>query len=129
MKQTMLLVLVISARFLLAQDNTPSNGARPDNSKHAKGQTTVQGCVSRSNGDYVLMKQDPANTYELRATGKIRLGQYLGQRVKVTGSESPSANTSSDSLGGIGSAASLTLTVTSIKTIDKECPVHLFSGN
>ncbi len=39
MKQTMLLVLVISASVLLAQNNNPPNGVSSDNSKLAKGQT------------------------------------------------------------------------------------------
>ena len=44
----------------------------------------MQGCVSRSSGDYILMKQNPAVSYQLQATGKIRLRHYLGQRVEVT---------------------------------------------
>ena len=47
----------------------------------------MQGCVSRFSGDYILMKQNPAMTYELQATGKTKLRQYLGQRVEVTGRE------------------------------------------
>ncbi len=35
------------------------------------------------------MKQDPAVSYELQGTRKIRLRNYLGQRVEVTGFESP----------------------------------------
>src|ERR1019366_8556842 len=113
-------VLLLSCGFLLAQDSNPSQ----HNSKTSKGQVTVQGCVGRSNGDYVLMKQDPGMTYELQTTGKIRLRQYLGQRVEVIGKESPSLSTSSDALTKTGSASSVTLTITSIKTIAKECPVR-----
>ena len=113
-------VLLLSCGFLLAQDSNPSQ----HNSKTSKGQVTVQGCVGRSNGDYVLMKQDPGMTYELQTTGKIRLRQYLGQRVEVIGKESPSLSTSSDALTKTGSASSVTLTITSIKTIEKECSMH-----
>jgi hypothetical protein len=63
-------------------------------------------------------------TYELQATGKTKLRHYLGQRVEVIGTESPSLSTSSDTSTRMGSPASMTLTITSIKTIDKECPVH-----
>jgi hypothetical protein len=87
-------------------------------------QVTVQGCVGRSTGDYMLTKQDPGMTYELQATGKIKLRRYLGQQVEVTGKESPSLSTSSDTSAGMGSPASVTLTITSIKTIEKECSVH-----
>lgn len=127
MKQTMLLVLVISAGVLLAQDNNPSIAASADNSKPGKGQTTVRGCVSRLNGDFILVKQDPAITYELHSGGKVKLGHYLGQQVEVTGKTSPSLSTSSDSLGRGGSPSSLTLTATSIRTIAKECTERLIS--
>jgi hypothetical protein len=126
MKQTMLLILVVSASVLLGQDNNSSNGASPDNLA-AKGQTTVQGCVSRSNGDFIIVKQDPAITYELHSAGKVKLGRYLGQQVEVTGKTSPSLSSSSDSSGRGGAPSSLTLTATSIKTITKECTEPLIS--
>ena len=110
--RTILCVLLLSGSFLLAQDS---------NAKESHGQVTVRGCVSRSNGDYTLMKQDPAVTYELQATGKTKLRHYLGQRVEVTGKESPSMSTSSDAMAKMGSAAPVTLTITSIKTLDKDC--------
>jgi hypothetical protein len=114
--KTLLCALLLSSSFLLAQDSNP-----PGTQKDAKGQVTVQGCVSRASGDYILMKQDPAVTYELQATGKTKLHQYLGQRVEVTGKESPSMSTSSDSSARSGSPSPVTLTITSIRTLDKEC--------
>ena len=119
----MWLALLLSGSFLLAQNSNPSNTSQ-QNSKDSKGQVTVQGCVSRASGDYILMKQDPGMTYELQATGKIRLRKYLGQRVEVTGKESPSMMTSSDAMTKTGAPSSVTLTITSIKTIEKECSVH-----
>jgi hypothetical protein len=80
-------VLLLSGSFLLAQDSSPSTTSQ-HKSKESKGEVTLQGCVSRSSGDYILIKQDPAMTYELQATGKTKLRQYLGQRVEVTGRES-----------------------------------------
>jgi hypothetical protein len=76
--------------------------------------------VSRANGDYILIKQDPAITYELHHTGKIKLHDYLGQRVEVSGDTSTSLSTSSDA--GRTNASPITITVSSIKTLDKECP-------
>jgi hypothetical protein len=108
--KTLLCALLLSGSLLLAQDSAP-----------AKGQVTMRGCVSRSNGDYILMKQDPAVSYELQGTHQIKLRHYLGQRVEVTGSESPTMASSSDAINKIGSAAPVTLTVTSIKTLDKNC--------
>ena len=115
--------LLLSGSFLLAQDTYPTNTSQ-QNSKASKGEITVQGCVGRSSGDYVLTKQNPAMTYELQATGKTRLRNYMGQRVEVTGKESPSLSTSSDALNKTGSASSVTLTISSIRTIDKECSVR-----
>ena len=125
--RTFLCGLLLSGRFLLAQYSTPPSTGQHD-AKDSKGQVTVQGCVGRSSGDYVLTKQNPAMTYELQGTHKIRLRNYLGQRVEVTGSESPTMSTSSDAMNKTGSAASGTLTITSIRTIDKECTVRQPSG-
>jgi hypothetical protein len=85
---------------------------------------TVQGCVSRSGGDYTLTKQNPAMTYELQGSHGVKLRDYMGQRVEVTGTESTTLSSSSDAMNKTGSAAPTTLTVTSIRTIDKDCTVR-----
>jgi hypothetical protein len=114
----LIFALLLSSSFLLAQDSSPVS---QDNSKDAKGQVTLQGCVSRFSGDYILMKTNPAVTYELQATNHIKLGKYLGQRVEVTGKESPSLSTSSDTSTRGSNPSPVTVTITSIKTLDKEC--------
>ncbi len=116
--KTLFVVLLLSGSFLVAQDGV---SASQDNSKDFKGPVTLRGCVSRSSGDYILMKQDPAETFELQATHKIRLKNYLGQRVEVTGTKSASMSTSSDAIARMGSPAPVTLTITSIKMLDKDC--------
>jgi hypothetical protein len=121
-----LFVLLLSSSFLRAQDNN-SSATSEHQSKNAKGEVTVQGCVGRFSGDYILSKQDPGVTYQLQATGKIKLRKYLGQRVEVTGSEAPTMSTSSDALNRSGSASPVTILITSIKTISKECTVHQVS--
>jgi hypothetical protein len=115
-----LLIALLLSSGLLAQE-TRDAASLPQSSKD---EITVQGCVGRSGGDYVLTKRDPAMTYELQATGKTRLKNYLGQRVEVTGRESPSLSTSSDAMNKTGSASSVTLTISSIRTVDKECTVR-----
>jgi len=94
-------VLCLSGGVLLAQDSSPAKPTQ-QNSKASKGEVTVQGCVGRSSGDYVLTRQNPAMTYELQATGKTRLRNYLGQRVEVIGKESATLSTSSDALNKTG---------------------------
>src|SRR5579863_10139470 len=116
-------VLLLTASFLLAQDSSATKDSS-HNSKASKDEITVQGCVGRSSGDYVLTKQNPAMTYELQATGKTRLRNYLGQRVEVTGKESSTMSSSSDALNKTGSAAPMTLTIISIRTVDKECTIR-----
>jgi hypothetical protein len=123
MRKLCFAIVLLSGSFLLAQDSYPANAGQSAQ-KNSKGQVTVQGCVGRSSGDYVLTKQNPAMTYELQATGKTRLRNYLGQRVEVTGKEGPTLSTSSDAMNKTGSASSVTLTITSIRTIDKECAVR-----
>jgi hypothetical protein len=122
MRQLWLAVL-LSASFLLAQDSNP-NATSQQNSKGSKDEITIEGCVSRRTGDYILVKQNPASTYILQATGKIKLGPYLGQRVEVTGRESPSLSTSSDALSRLGSPSPVMIRVTSIRTVAQQCPVH-----
>lgn len=121
--KTLWVALLLSGGILLAQDSNSANTGQ-HKPKASKDEVTVQGCVGRSSGDYVLTKQNPAMTYELQATGKTRLRNYLGQRVEVTGKEGPTMSSSSDALNKTGSAASVTLTISSIKTIDKECTVR-----
>jgi hypothetical protein len=120
MKKLLIVTLLLTGGFLLAQDSSSANTDQ-QGSKDSKGQVTIRGCVSRASGDYTLIKQDPAITYELQGSRKIKLSHYLGQRVEVIGKESPTMSTSSDALNKTGSAAPVTLTITSIKTIDKEC--------
>jgi hypothetical protein len=123
MRKVCFTFVLLSAGLLLAQDRYPANNGQQD-VKDSKGQVTVKGCVSRAGGDYTLIKQNPAMTYELQGTRNVKLRDYLGQRVEVTGTESTTMSTSSDAMNKTGSAAPTTLTVTSIRTIDKDCTVR-----
>jgi hypothetical protein len=111
--------LVLAAGFLWAQSDHSGNSNQPSNSNHP-GPVTVRGCVSILNGDYVLMKENPGNTYQLQGN-KTKLKSYLGKRVQITGTESPTLSTSEDSINRGGNASPVTLTVKSIKTIAGEC--------
>lgn len=118
-----LFILLLSGSVVWAQDNKPSKPSE-QKPKVSKGQVVMQGCVSISSGDYVLVKQDAAVTYALQATQKIKLGQYLGQLVEATGKEAATLSSSSDVLTRSGSPSAETLIITSIKTISKQCPVQ-----
>lgn len=112
MSRTILLFVLLVGGSLMAQ----TNPNQP--SKAKKGQVSVQGCVSRLSGDYILLQSDPGNSYVLHAADKVKLGQYLGQGVKVTGIKSPTMSDSSDSGRN---PAPVTIMVNSIKTVSKEC--------
>lgn len=113
MKRIFAVALLLSSGLLLAQDSGTS--------KDSKGDITVAGCVSQFGGDYTLIKQNPAMTYELQATGKMHLKDYLGNRVEVSGKQSPSLSTSSDATNRSGSPAPTTITIHSIRVLDKNC--------
>ncbi|HWO28706.1 MAG TPA: hypothetical protein VNO32_07890 [Candidatus Acidoferrum sp.] len=123
MRKVCFTLVLLSGGFLFAQDSYSNNNAKQE-VKDSKGEITVRGCVSRSGGDYTLIKQNPAMTYELQGTHNVKLRDYLGQRVEVTGNESTTLSSSSDAMNKTGSAAPTTITVTAIRTIDKDCTVR-----
>jgi len=119
----MLLVLVLSSSFLLAQGSDNRAPAQQTPAASA-GQVTLQGCVDRSRGDYVLIQTDPGVMYVLHSTGKIKLRHYMGQQVEVTGTKSASLSTSSDAIAFGGSPSPDTLSVKSITTLARQCVQH-----
>jgi len=122
-RRRLLWVLLLSGSCLLAQssDQKTSEKQAPADSS---GSITVQGCVDRARGDYVLIQTNPGMTYLLRSTGKTKLRQYMGKQVEVTGTKSASLTTSSDSIAFGGSPSPVTLSVKSIKTIAEGCIAH-----
>jgi hypothetical protein len=119
MKTLVCIMAFLSGGLLLAQNSAAVNNG--ERSSDPNGQVTVTGCVSRFGGDYTLMKENPGITYELQATGKTHLKNYLGKRVEVTGNAAPTMSSSSDATDKAGSAAPTTITISSIKVLDKDC--------
>ena len=114
MIKTTVFVLLFVGGCLIAQ----SGQTQSQPSTKAKGRVTVQGCLSRQSGDYILTQSDPSNSYVLHAADNIKLGQYLGQQVEVTGTKSPTLSDSSDAGR---STSAVMLTASSVKSISKEC--------
>ena len=87
----------------------------------ASGHTTVEGCLSGSNGNYTLTDKS-GNTYQLTGDN-AKLSEHVGHEVKVTGTGSAaSASTGGGASGAMGGSASeKTLEVTSVKHISKTC--------
>lgn len=122
-KITLMLVALCMTLSASGQESTasPPNANPHPAPKKAKDEITVQGCLSRSNTDYILIQPDKGNSYQLERSHKLRLAPYLGQQVEVTGPQSPSMSTSSDYLARSGSASPVTIRVREIKTIQKRC--------
>jgi hypothetical protein len=123
MKTLLFITLLLTGTLLFAQNSTAANNDQEaaQNVPDSHGKVTVTGCVSMFSGDYTLVKDNPAITYELQATGKLKLHDYLGQRVEVTGRQQESLSTSSDAMSKEGSPSPLTIKISSIKTLDKDC--------
>jgi hypothetical protein len=118
--RSLLLVLLFSSGILQAQTNN-SGAADQQKPTDSKSQVTLEGCVDRSRGDYILVEFPPGMTYELHATGKIKLRHYMGQQVQVTGTTSTSLITSSDTIAFGVSPAPVAIGVSSIKTLAPQC--------
>jgi hypothetical protein len=147
MRKVLLLlsVLLLGACWAVAQDSSspanPGSGAasaqagsassQPSSeaassgqtgSTNANGQTTVEGCLSGSSGNYTLSDKS-GNTYQL--TGDTaKLSEHVGHEVKVTGtSSSASASGGGTTTGTTGQASgnSQTLEVSSVKHVSKTC--------
>lgn len=122
-KAIQFLVTLFAAASLMAQSAPdPLGRPNPPHSKKSKGEITVQGCLGRATGDYILTQTDPGNSFKLeKANRKLKLGPHLGEQVLVTGWKSPTLSSSSDALNRAGPPSSVTLMVTSISTVEKEC--------
>jgi len=88
--------------------------------KKKKDEVTIQGCVGRMSGDYLLFQTDPGNSYVLEANKKIKLGNYLGQQAEVTGIERATLSTSTN-FTRRRAGSPVTIVVESIHTVSSEC--------
>ena len=126
MKRFLLLlsVLLLGACWAAAQDSQTNPNSQPTGQSTAApagGETTVQGCLSGSNGSFTLTDKN-GNSYQL--TGDTaKLGEHVGHEVKITGSaesaSSPSAGGSTT--GASANGASQSFQVSSVKHISKSC--------
>jgi hypothetical protein len=119
----LLSVLLLGATWAAAQ-NYPSQTSPSQTSPTGAGaETTVQGCLSGSDGNYMLTDKR-GNTFQL--TGDTaKLSEHVGHEIKVTGTTSASASPSSGKAGeereGEAGGSSRQLEVTSVKHVAKTC--------
>lgn len=121
-KMNTFLWLVFGLGLLLSLGTpTQSSSAATQPSNKSSNDFVAQGCLGKTSGQFILMQTDPSTTYKLESgTRKIKLDRHLGQKVEVTGWESPSLSTSSEHLSK-SSASSVTIMVTLIRTLEKHC--------
>ena len=127
MRQMFLLfsVLLLGLSWAMAQNSTsPANSstaAGQASHASASGQTSVEGCLSGSNGSYTLTDKNGV-TFQL--TGDTaKLSEHVGHEVRITGkrnsaSSNAGGETASSAAGGAGSEG---LEVSSVKHISKTC--------
>jgi hypothetical protein len=103
-------------------DMGSQTGSDHQMSPTSSGDTSVQGCLSGSDGNYTLT--DKSGT-SYRLTGDTaKLSEHIGHEVKITGSTASSSaatgnGSGTDSMGG--SPGSKQLQVSSVKHIAKTC--------
>ena len=118
------LILLMSTAWATAQEYPQSGSSQTGTA--ASGQTTLQGCLQGSNGNYTLTA-DSGTTYELQ--GDIdKLSKHDGHEVQITGTPSgagassgatnPNAGTSTETQP---SPSQQTLTVDTVKHISESC--------
>ncbi len=128
-------VLLLGTSWMAAQSSAgtgqgssagASQGDYGQGSAQAGGQTgssqkTVTGCLSQSNGQYMLTSHK-GMTYQL-AGDSSELSNHVGHEVKITGTESGAGASANSGGNGMGqtSANGPTLQVASMKHISKTC--------
>jgi Protein of unknown function (DUF5818) len=112
------LAILLSTAWLAAQSQYPQTGSGQTGTP---GQTTIQGCLQESNGNYTLTS-DSGMTYQLQGASST-LSKHVGHEVRITGSTA-SAGTSSSATSATADTSGKsqeTLTVDSLKHISKTC--------
>jgi hypothetical protein len=121
MRRILLLLstLLLGMSWVAAQ-NSASPGQQGSKSASGAGSaTTVQGCLSGSNGKYTLTDAQ-GKTYDLMGDTS-KLADHVGHEVKITGVEN-SAATSGSSGGAMGNDSSQpTIEVSAVKHVSKTC--------
>jgi hypothetical protein len=111
MRQLLVLCVLLLGVSWAAAQNSPTTSPKGSTSAGASAHT-VEGCLSSSEGKYMLTDMH-GKTFEL--TGDTsKLAEHVGHEVKITGTESSETASASGS-------QEMTLDVSSVKHISKTC--------
>jgi hypothetical protein len=117
------------AAFAFAQNapatqDAPTTDQATPSANTSSGSTSVQGCLSESDGNYMLTQDGNGTTYKL-AGDESQLKKHVGHEVAITGqstSTTGSAAAGSDQPQAQSSSSDGTvLQVTDVKMISKQC--------
>jgi hypothetical protein len=115
MRRGLLVLSVLLPASLWAAAQSSEQGSRTS----AGGQTTVEGCLSGSSGNYMLTDQN-GTMYQL--TGDTaKLSEHVGHEIKVSGTSSSASDSSTGTATGASGSAQQTIQFTSVKHIAKTC--------
>jgi len=111
--------LLASAAWLQAQSQYPQTGSSQKGAS-ASGQTTAEGCLQGSDGNYTLTDKS-GTTYHLQGDTS-KLSAHVGHEVQITGSTTSASTATSPTIGTpAGATQQPTLTVQNMKHISKTC--------
>ena len=116
-------VLLLGATWAAAQNYPSQTSPSQTTSTGTGGEKTVQGCLSGSDGNYMLTEK---NGKSFRLTGDTaKLSEHVGHEVKITGTVSSASAAPSAKSGGMGGeesgSAAQALEVSSVKHVSKTC--------
>jgi Protein of unknown function (DUF5818) len=110
-----ILALLLCAVWAVAQQGYPSSQTTTPSSS---GQTTIKGCLSRSDGEFALT--DTSGTSYKLTGDTAKLSDHVGHEVQIKGTTTD-ANATPGAASAAGAAARPTLDVTSMKHISETC--------
>ena len=127
MRYLTLVFLLLGTTFVLAQ-NPSNNPPSPNEASEAKVHSgaaanrdmTVKGCLSGTDGNYLLTDAHGTSYQVVGDTSK--LAEHVGHEIKVTGGvKTPGAGTEANA-GTSQNPSTQPISVTSVKHIAKSCP-------
>jgi hypothetical protein len=114
-KMHLFLSLIVLCGCLAFAQDTPGGQMTNPNDRASADANTIEGCLTGSDGNYMLIQKDTGTTYNLRGSDH-RLGKHVGQEVAISGRLKRGA--ASESPTGTEGP---TLTARYINTISKQC--------
>jgi len=126
MKRMLLLAALglLCTSFAVAQDMSPQSSQAGSGASDRAG--TIQGCLSGSDGNYMLAQDQTGTMYKLVGS-ENQLKKHVGHEVMITGQMSPgSAASTSDEANSAASASAgasndNTVQVSDVKMVSKHC--------